>query len=284
LSTAQIALAIEIWPEAGWRRASAGAPLAPAAVRFANGPARSGRPLASTVTRLADRGPGMLAACAPATANAAFGCTGPPPSRVAPCPPPIRRPGSHRNRGADIDARPDCRCRRHDEALDARERIPRLANPAVSLLATGRGDGDHRIGDAAPAYSWDPNIFGPWPQAHRRSRPPAPGAADVAFPLAPSPRSSAQRRRCATSRTISRARPVPTSSHRPRGGGTSVHVRQLRQKIEPDSQQPSHIRTETGVGYRLEPAPDDLEPSSRHAAGGRSSRLVTGGALDDDRS
>jgi two-component system KDP operon response regulator KdpE len=30
-----------------------------------------------------------------------------------------------------------------------------------------------------------------------------------------------------------------------------VHVRQLRQKIEPDPQQPSHIRTETGVGYRF---------------------------------
>lgn len=31
-----------------------------------------------------------------------------------------------------------------------------------------------------------------------------------------------------------------------------VHVRQLRQKIEPDPQRPLHIRTETGVGYRLQ--------------------------------
>jgi two-component system KDP operon response regulator KdpE len=30
-----------------------------------------------------------------------------------------------------------------------------------------------------------------------------------------------------------------------------VHVRQLRQKIEPDPQQPTYIRTETGVGYRF---------------------------------
>ncbi len=39
------------------------------------------------------------------------------------------------------------------------------------------------------------------------------------------------------------------------GGGDvqnlRVHVRQLRQKIEPDPQRPTHIRTETGVGYRL---------------------------------
>jgi two-component system KDP operon response regulator KdpE len=30
-----------------------------------------------------------------------------------------------------------------------------------------------------------------------------------------------------------------------------VYVRQLRQKIEPDPEQPRYIRTETGVGYRL---------------------------------
>jgi two-component system, OmpR family, KDP operon response regulator KdpE len=30
-----------------------------------------------------------------------------------------------------------------------------------------------------------------------------------------------------------------------------VHVRQLRQKIEPDPEQPRYILTETGVGYRL---------------------------------
>jgi two-component system KDP operon response regulator KdpE len=30
-----------------------------------------------------------------------------------------------------------------------------------------------------------------------------------------------------------------------------IYVRQLRQKIEPDPERPSHILTETGVGYRL---------------------------------
>jgi len=34
-----------------------------------------------------------------------------------------------------------------------------------------------------------------------------------------------------------------------------VYVRQLRQKIEPDPEQPRYLRTETGVGYRLS-APD----------------------------
>ena len=34
-----------------------------------------------------------------------------------------------------------------------------------------------------------------------------------------------------------------------------VHIRQLRQKIEDDPEQPSLIHTETGVGYRLQ-APD----------------------------
>ena len=29
-------------------------------------------------------------------------------------------------------------------------------------------------------------------------------------------------------------------------------IRQLRQKIEPDPEQPRHIRTETGVGYRFQ--------------------------------
>ncbi|MEP9374852.1 response regulator transcription factor [Mesorhizobium sp. KR1-2] len=33
-----------------------------------------------------------------------------------------------------------------------------------------------------------------------------------------------------------------------------VYVRQLRQKIEPDPEQPHYIRTETGVGYRLREA------------------------------
>ena len=30
-----------------------------------------------------------------------------------------------------------------------------------------------------------------------------------------------------------------------------VYVRQLRQKIEPNPEQPRYIKTETGVGYRL---------------------------------
>jgi two-component system KDP operon response regulator KdpE len=30
-----------------------------------------------------------------------------------------------------------------------------------------------------------------------------------------------------------------------------VRSRQLRGKVEPDPQQPTHIRTESGVGYRL---------------------------------
>jgi two-component system KDP operon response regulator KdpE len=34
-----------------------------------------------------------------------------------------------------------------------------------------------------------------------------------------------------------------------------VYVRQLRQKIEADPEQPRHILTETGIGYRLH-APD----------------------------
>lgn len=34
-----------------------------------------------------------------------------------------------------------------------------------------------------------------------------------------------------------------------------VHIRQLRQKIEEDPEQPSYVLTETGVGYRLQ-APD----------------------------
>ncbi|HET9069243.1 MAG TPA: response regulator transcription factor [Amaricoccus sp.] len=39
-----------------------------------------------------------------------------------------------------------------------------------------------------------------------------------------------------------------------------VHVRQLRQKIEPDPQQPTHIRTETGIGYRLKAAAEPEAP------------------------
>jgi len=41
-----------------------------------------------------------------------------------------------------------------------------------------------------------------------------------------------------------------------------VHVRALRQKIEPDPQQPTHIRTETGVGYRLHLHADESDPTS----------------------
>lgn len=37
-----------------------------------------------------------------------------------------------------------------------------------------------------------------------------------------------------------------------------VYVRQLRHKIEPDPSRPHHILTETGVGYRLKAADQDL--------------------------
>jgi two-component system, OmpR family, KDP operon response regulator KdpE len=37
-----------------------------------------------------------------------------------------------------------------------------------------------------------------------------------------------------------------------------VYVRQLRHKIEPDPSRPQYILTETGVGYRLKPADQDL--------------------------
>ena len=37
-----------------------------------------------------------------------------------------------------------------------------------------------------------------------------------------------------------------------------VYVRQLRHKIEPDPPRPQYILTETGVGYRLKPADQDL--------------------------
>jgi two-component system KDP operon response regulator KdpE len=30
-----------------------------------------------------------------------------------------------------------------------------------------------------------------------------------------------------------------------------IYIRQLRQKLEPDPERPTHIVTETGVGYRL---------------------------------
>ena len=33
-----------------------------------------------------------------------------------------------------------------------------------------------------------------------------------------------------------------------------IYIRALRQKIEPVPEQPVHILTETGVGYRLRPA------------------------------
>ena len=37
-----------------------------------------------------------------------------------------------------------------------------------------------------------------------------------------------------------------------------VYVRQLRHKIEPDPSRPQYILTETGVGYRLKAADQDL--------------------------
>jgi two-component system KDP operon response regulator KdpE len=51
------------------------------------------------------------------------------------------------------------------------------------------------------------------------------------------------------------------------GGGADVqnlrvHVRQLRQKLEPDPQRPTHIRTETGVGYRLQAEGDAEAPEA----------------------
>lgn len=42
-----------------------------------------------------------------------------------------------------------------------------------------------------------------------------------------------------------------------------VYVRQLRQKLEDDAEQPRYIQTETGVGYRLREA--DLEPAHGHS-------------------
>ena len=36
-------------------------------------------------------------------------------------------------------------------------------------------------------------------------------------------------------------------------GTVTVHVRRLREKIEPDPAQPLHLRTVWGVGYRLDP-------------------------------
>jgi DNA-binding response OmpR family regulator len=35
-----------------------------------------------------------------------------------------------------------------------------------------------------------------------------------------------------------------------------VHVRWLRQKLEPDPRRPIHLLTVRGLGYRLEPDPD----------------------------
>jgi two-component system KDP operon response regulator KdpE len=41
-----------------------------------------------------------------------------------------------------------------------------------------------------------------------------------------------------------------------------VVIRQLRQKLEPDPDGARHIRTETGVGYRLQPWPDTAPPET----------------------
>jgi two-component system KDP operon response regulator KdpE len=38
-----------------------------------------------------------------------------------------------------------------------------------------------------------------------------------------------------------------------------VYVRQIRQKIETNAEQPTLLLTETGVGYRLAELPVDLE-------------------------
>src|SRR5262249_12969689 len=38
-----------------------------------------------------------------------------------------------------------------------------------------------------------------------------------------------------------------------------VYVRQLRQKIEADLERPQYILTETGIGYRLRPAEQELQ-------------------------
>ena len=37
------------------------------------------------------------------------------------------------------------------------------------------------------------------------------------------------------------------------GGTVTVHVRRLRQKIEPDPERPRHVKTVWGVGYKFEP-------------------------------
>jgi len=42
-----------------------------------------------------------------------------------------------------------------------------------------------------------------------------------------------------------------------------VFIRGLRQKLEPDPTQPTHILTELGVGYRLQLPPEQRAPSSR---------------------
>ena len=36
-------------------------------------------------------------------------------------------------------------------------------------------------------------------------------------------------------------------------GTVTVHVRRLREKIEPDPAHPRHLQTVWGVGYRLDP-------------------------------
>ena len=44
---------------------------------------------------------------------------------------------------------------------------------------------------------------------------------------------------------------IRRSGARRRHAELRVHVRQLRQKIETDPEQPHYISTETGIGYRL---------------------------------
>lgn len=56
----------------------------------------------------------------------------------------------------------------------------------------------------------------------------------------------------------------------PRGSRTvDVHVRWLRQKLEPDPRRPIHLLTVRGLGYRLDPEPDGPSPAVRITPPGR---------------
>ena len=47
----------------------------------------------------------------------------------------------------------------------------------------------------------------------------------------------------------------------------TVHVRRLREKIEPDPARPTRIVTVWGVGYRLDPGPDGTGTTEQRDAG-----------------